>query len=211
MRPLCALYAPTMRPRCALDAPSVPASWSANCYFGTICVYCGEHHSLTHHFKHTFSSIFKQAKSTQTRSQRKQKLSCVSRRVRAHVENIRSGQVACQMPFWHYLGIPRETPQLDPSFQTYSFLEFLSKPNPPNLLFFARTHVCLVSARSDGPDHADSLSTPYVSRVKKFARRLQQRYVHLDPGFLSPEHAAVRCRHTLWANMKVKNSNNISL
>jgi len=29
--------------------------------------------------------------------------------------------------------------------------------------FFARTQVCLVRARSDEPDHADSLSTTYVS------------------------------------------------
>ena len=33
------------------------------------------------------------------------------------------------------------------------------------LFFFAQTHVCLVCARSDGLDHADSLSTTYVSRV----------------------------------------------
>ena len=32
-------------------------------------------------------------------------------------------------------------------------------------LFFAQTHVCLASARSDGPGHADSQSTTCVSRV----------------------------------------------
>ena len=30
--------------------------------------------------------------------------------------------------------------------------------------FFAQTHVCLVSARSDGPDQADSQSTTHLSR-----------------------------------------------
>ena len=40
------------------------------------------------------------------------------------------------------------------------------------ILFFpAPTYVCLVSARSDGPDHADGLSATYVSHVQRCIRR----------------------------------------
>ena len=41
------------------------------------------------------------------------------------------------------------------------------------IFFSAQTQVSLASAQSDGPDHADSLSTSYVSRVKKFTCHLQ--------------------------------------
>ena len=41
------------------------------------------------------------------------------------------------------------------------------------VFFFCSDSLCLVSARSDGPDHADSLRTPYVSRAKK---------VHMPPA-----------------------------
>ena len=75
-----------------------------------------------------------------------------------------------------------------------------------SIFFFAQTHVCLVSARSDGPDHADSLRTIYVSRAKQFRCRLQRWGVYLDSGFLSPEYAAVCCRRALWAYMNVINS-----
>ena len=75
-----------------------------------------------------------------------------------------------------------------------------------SFFFVTRTHVCLVRARSDGPDHADSRSTTYVSRVKKFTCRLQQWDIYLDSGFLSREYAAVRCRHALWADVKNKNA-----
>ena len=61
---------------------SVPTSWLAKCHFGTIWVYCGEHPTSTHHFKYTFSSISKQAESTQICSQRKWKLFCTSCRAR---------------------------------------------------------------------------------------------------------------------------------
>ena len=53
------------------------------------------------------------------------------------------------------------------------------------IFFFSQTHVCGAKARSDGPDHADSLSTTYVSRAKHFTCRLQRWYVHLDSGFWS--------------------------
>ena len=35
----------------------------------------------------------------------------------------------------------------------------------PMDVFFCSDHVCLVSAQSDRPDHADSLSTTYLSHV----------------------------------------------
>ena len=43
-----------------------------------------------------------------------------------------------------------------------------TKPNVSDaepLFLFAQAHVCLVSAQSDGPDQADSLSTTNLSRV----------------------------------------------
>ena len=80
----------------------------------------------------------------------------------------------------------------------------LCLPLPGGVFFLAQTHVCLVSARSDGPDHADSLSATYESRTRKFTCRLQRWDVYLDAGFQSPEHAAVCCRHALGACMNGK-------
>ena len=48
------------------------------CHVGTLWVYRREHPSLTHNFKRTFSSISKQAETTQTRSRGKQKHFCTS-------------------------------------------------------------------------------------------------------------------------------------
>ena len=45
----------------------------------------------------------KQAESTQIRSRRKRKLLCAPH-MHTHVEKISSGQLASQVPFWHYLG-----------------------------------------------------------------------------------------------------------
>ena len=70
--------------------------------------------------------------------------------------------------------------------------------------FFAQTHVCLVSAQSDGPDHADGLRTTYVSRVRSVPSHPQRWDVYLDSGCLSPEYAAVHCRHALWAYVKIR-------
>ena len=61
--------------------------------------------------------------------------------------------------------------------------------------FFAQAHVCLVSARSDGPDHADSLSTPYVSREPQltchlggvFAQRAHSAHYYGDYPSNNPE------------------------
>ena len=46
---------------------SVLAKWPGRCHFATVWVHRGEHLSLTHHFKHTLSSISQQAESTQTK------------------------------------------------------------------------------------------------------------------------------------------------
>ena len=50
-------------------------SWPATCHFGTSWVYRGEHPSLAHHVKPTFSP-FPQAESTQICSPRKRKYFC---------------------------------------------------------------------------------------------------------------------------------------
>ena len=51
--------------------------------------------------------------------------------------------------------------------------------------FPAQTHVCLVSAHSNGPDHADNLSITYVSCVKKIHMPPAKVGVYLDSGNLS--------------------------
>ena len=44
----------------------------------------------------------------------------------------------------------------------------------------------------------------FVPCELQFTCRLQRRDVYLDSGFLSPENAAVRCRHALGARTNVK-------
>ena len=51
-----------------------------------------------------------------------------------HVEKISSSHLANQAPFWHYLGVSRGTPQHNPGFQTYFFLDFSARRTHPNSL-----------------------------------------------------------------------------
>ena len=61
--------------------------------------YRGQHPSVTHDFKCTFSSISKHAESTQIGSGRKRKLFCAPRRARVST-NPSSGQLANQVSLW---------------------------------------------------------------------------------------------------------------
>ena len=71
--------------------------------------------------------------------------------------------------------------------------------------FSAQTHVCLISARSDGPDHADSLKyNIFVPCEPQLTCHLQRWDVYLDSGFLSPKYAAVCCRRALGACTNVE-------
>ena len=59
---------------------------------------------------------------------------------RARVEKIRSGQLASQVPFWHYLGISPRTHHLDPEMQAHVFGHCLaSQIHPDSLLAKTRT------------------------------------------------------------------------
>ena len=86
-----------------MDPVSQEAFVCLRLHFGTIWVYRGEHLSLTHNVKYTFSSLFKQAESTQIPSRRKRNLFCALRPTR--VEKISSGRLASQVaPFWCNVG-----------------------------------------------------------------------------------------------------------
>ena len=88
----------------------------------TTCVHRGEHRTLKHHLINTFAPTSKQVESTQLRSQRKQKVFCASRRA-CMLKSV-SGQLATQVPFWHYLCVLWGAPHLDSSFQMYLFQHF---------------------------------------------------------------------------------------
>ena len=80
--------------------------------FAQIALDFEEYPSLPRNFKHTFSSVSKQAESTQIGSRRKWRLflhvaPC------ACVRKLTSSHLAIQVPFWHNLDTSRETPQLD--------------------------------------------------------------------------------------------------
>ena len=84
------------------------------------------------------------------------------------------------------------------SMSTGAFLQSAGIAPIITLLFsFSRTHVCLASAWTNGPDHADSLNTTYLTRVIHSSNAAFGGGTYIWTEFPSPEYAVLRCRHAL--------------
>ena len=110
------------------------ASWPAKCHFGTIWVYRREHISLSQNCKRTFSNHFSASRThPDLLPVKRETFLRVAPRTR--VEKIRSGQLAIQVPFWHYLGISPGTHLLKPELQAHVFRHFSASDTQKNSLF----------------------------------------------------------------------------